>query len=106
MGLSSSIRDMLAADVAASIADQSAVLEFRRQVATGTSGAPLAAADAAETGILATADVEWVGRLSDFPRGAPGPRDGVKLDGARFWVVSAQPDGACVTLLLKRGPEV
>lgn len=105
MAFSEAIRGVMVADVEAAMTDQSAVLEFRRQTATGTCGVPLRAADVAEEGILATADLEWVGRLSDFPRGAPGPRDGVKLDGTRYWVVSAQPDDACVTLLLKRGPE-
>lgn len=105
MGLNPSIRDMLAADVTASMADQSAVLEFRQQVAAGTSGVPVASADVAEEGILATADLEWVGRVADFPRGVPTQRDTVKVDGVNYWVLTAQNDGAAITLALRKGPQ-
>ncbi len=105
MGLNPSIRDMLAADVSACMADQSAVLEFRRQFAAGTSGVPVASADVAEEGILATADLEWVGRVSDFPSGIPGPRDLLKVDDMNYWVLTAENDDAAITLALKRGPQ-
>lgn len=104
MGLNPSIRDMLAADVAASMADQSAVLEFARQVAAGTSGPPVQSADLTEEGALGVADLVWVGRVADFPRKLPGPRDTVKVDGVSYWVMTAENDDAALTLALKRGP--
>lgn len=104
MGLNPSIRDMLAADVAASMADQSAVLEFARQVTAGTSGPPVASADLTEEGALGVADLVWVGCVADFPRKLPGPRDTVKVDGVSYWVMTAENDDAALTLALKRGP--
>ena len=104
MGLNPSIRDMLAADVAASIADQSAVLSFAQQVTAGTSGPPVQSADLTEDGALGVADLVWVGRVSDFPRKLPEPRDTVKVDGVNYWVMTAENDEAAITLALKRGP--
>lgn len=105
MGLDAHIREVLAADVAASMADQTAVLEFGHQTVPGTSGPPVASADVTEEGVLGVADLEWVGRVSGFPRGLPKPRDLVKVDGTAYWVENATDDGACLTLELRRARE-
>lgn len=105
MAFDPAVTQAMAADVSATMADQTSTLEFRRQTVVGTSGVPVWSASEDPDGILPVADLEWCGLSRDFEVSVPAQRDTVRVDGTRYFVMDVQNDGAAVTLTLKRGPE-
>lgn len=104
MGMAANLKAMMEADVAATVADVSAVLTYKRHATTGTVS-PIGAGDNVDAdGILQTADAEFVALKSGF-QDIPPVRSVVDVDGVRYFVESSTDDLAAVTLRLRRGPQ-
>jgi hypothetical protein len=109
MAIADNLKTMMAADVAAAVADWTSTLVFNRREISGTVS-PISDGDNIDAdGILQTADIEFVAALSGFASDRDGPvlpavRDVVSVDGKSYYVESKTVDPAAVTLRLKRGP--
>jgi hypothetical protein len=100
--MSSDIKAMMVADVAATALDVSATLTWSRVAVAGTFGAVGKSDDIDADGILQTADAEFVASKAAFTGGVPGVREVVDVDGVKYWIQNATDDDACITLALRR----
>lgn len=102
MGLAAEYKEMMQADIAATVEDWSAVLTYNGATVIGTFSPAASADDISEAGILQTADATFCAD-ADLLAVVPPVRAVVDVDGTKYYVQSRTIDPAAVTLELKRG---